>query len=171
MFTPTERELVVAYLRERMPHFYKGQPIEAACLYWAGLVCAHLTKVHGIRTILQAGTMQWPCVAEDDGVSPTHFSYVWEPDSEVTRAMLRLNHMPEMHVWAAVPSRNEIIDLTTRYLVEQAKHRAGLEWSAAPPPDFLWCRADALPAGVRYKPAYEATLWAARALAAASRHA
>ena len=40
------------------------------------------------RTIIQAGTAQWPRLGADDGVSPTHFSYEWNPDAEPTRLFL-----------------------------------------------------------------------------------
>ena len=39
------------------------------------------------RTIIQAGSAQWPRVPPemDDGESPTNFSYEWDPDSPVAR--------------------------------------------------------------------------------------
>lgn len=149
-----------------MERFYRGRRLAAACLYWAGYTCTYLTRRYHVRTILQAGTMEWPCTAEDDGLSPTHFSYVYEPESNLTKVMLAADLMPEMHVWAAIPSRNEIIDLTTRFLVSQARHRANIAWTAPAPPDFLWARAEELPPGVIYQPDCAATLWAVRKLAA-----
>lgn len=166
MFTSSKKKRIVAEIRARMRSFYLGNHIEAACLYWAGIVCDELWSRYHVRTILQAGTMEWPCAAESsDEHAPTHFGYVWEADSSVTRAMIAQDLMPEMHVWAAIPSRNEIVDVTTCFLIHQAKHRACIDWTAAPPPEFLWVLADQIPHGVIYHPDYEATKLAASMLA------
>ncbi len=169
MFTPQLKRRIVKKVRDGMVRFYRGPRLEAACLYWAGYTAACLSRRYQLRAIIQAGTTEWPCVKHDDGVSITHFGYVYEADSNMTRVMLASDLMPEMHVWAAIPSRNEIIDLTTRYLVDQAKHRANITWSAPAPPDFIWSPADELPPGVIYRPDPSATLWALRKLAASVR--
>lgn len=165
MFTSTKKKRIVAEIRKRMTAFHRGKHIEAACLYWAGLACDELWSRYRVRTILQAGTMEWPCSATDDGVAPTHFGYVWERDSLVTHSMIAQQLMPEIHVWAAIPTRNEIVDVTTCYLIRQAKHRACIEWTATAPPDFLWVRADQIPDRVIYQPDYDATRLAVQMLA------
>ena len=169
MFSRKQKQRIVREMRVQMRSFYRGHHPEAACLYWAACASSYLSRKYRVRTILQAGTMQWPCSATDDGVSPTHFSYMWEPDSLMTKSMFEAGLMPEMHVWAAIPSENEIVDLTTRYLVQQAKKRAALAWTAPPPPDFLWARADQLPSGVVYRPDFAATMLATQLLAASAR--
>lgn len=160
MFARSVRNRIVKEIRECMTKWYAGDHIHAACLYWAGMTCYWIRTRYRVRAIIQAGSMSWPCVDKDDGMSPTHFSYVFDPDDPASRAALRSGQMPEMHVWAAIPTDKTIIDLTTCYLIQQAKHRANIEWTAPMPPDHLWCRADDLPPGVLYRPAPEATLWA-----------
>jgi hypothetical protein len=167
---PNQKNAVVKRIRERMMGWYKGPNIQAACLYWAAMAVTELTK-RGVRTILQAGTSMWPCVAEDDGVSPTHFSYCWDPRSAETHARLNEGLLPEMHVWAAIPSRGEIIDLTTRYLIAQARDRAGLTWCGPVPPDYLWANATELPDGVVYRPDRAATFIAHELLSHTARAA
>lgn len=135
-FSPSKKRKIVEAIREGKWR-YQGDNPEAGCIYWAAATVKHLAAI-GTRAVLQAGSMQWPCSAVDDGVNPTHFSYMWEPDSATTRAQLAAGKMPEMHCWAAIPATGEIIDITTRYLVYQAKVRTGLEWTASLPPDFLW---------------------------------
>lgn len=68
------------------------------------------------RTLIQAGSAQWPRVQPhlDDGVSPTHFAYEWDPQSAFARlvrsgtipvARRADGHLalclPEIHVWLA----------------------------------------------------------------------
>jgi hypothetical protein len=70
--------------------------------------------------------------------------------------------MPEMHVWVGIPSTGEVVDLTTCYLVKQAHMRAGINWTADLPPDYLWSNQP--PMGVVYRPNRDATLLAMRFL-------
>ena len=129
-----------------------------ACLYWARAV-EHVLTSMGHRAIIQAGTMHWPIVRpeDDDGVSATHFSYMWEPDSPVSQRAVALGFLPEMHVWCALPDRQEIIDPTTQFLPQQTLETAGLAWREAEPPEYLWCSCDALPDRVGYIPNLSAT--------------
>lgn len=143
------KDAVVRRVRSRMDARAHPRP-EAACLDWAALTVQELSR-HGERCLLQAGSLYWPCAAQDDGVSPTHFGYLWEARSATTRERLALGLLPEIHVWAALPDRREIVDLTTRYLPQQARSCAGLEWTAPPPPDYLWCDLGSLPDGVQYR--------------------
>lgn len=163
--TQAEKDRIVGEVRARMRTWYSGPNLEAACLYWAGMVC-HVLHARGVRAILQAGTHMWPCMGEDDGVSATHFSYVWEPDHPLSVNALAAGGMPEMHVWVGVPATGEIIDVTTCYLVKQARVRAGINWTAPAPPDYLWSSKP--PTGVVYRPNREATMLAMRFLAEAA---
>jgi hypothetical protein len=49
------------------------------CLYWSLTLMGVLLQ-NGYRALIQAGSMSWPIVppGQDDGKSPTHFSYECE---------------------------------------------------------------------------------------------
>jgi hypothetical protein len=138
-----------------------GDPA-AACLYYA-LAAAEALAARGERPVLQAGTHLWRCVAsaDDDGVSPTHVGYVWDPSDAASAAALELGLMPEMHVWVALPDRREVVDLTTRHLPERAR-RLGLRWTEPQPPDYLWAGVADLPDGARLLPDGRAVAWVLR---------
>ena len=127
-----------------------------SCLYWSLTLMGVLLQ-HGYRALIQAGSMSWPIVppGEDDGKSPTHFSYEWSPWREESQAALTLGLLPEIHVWVGLPDQNELLDFSTKSLPEQAA-KDGLVWRTAPPPDFLWCGPSELPDGVIYKPNLDA---------------
>jgi hypothetical protein len=144
----------------------------------------------GVRLVLQAGTAQFRRLPPhlDDGKpeTSTHFSYMWapavlrhgiphytlpsgslcpaRPDGLITRpgpdgARLCL---PEMHVWAADPERQEVVDLSTFALATQCAKVLGAPWLDAPPPDYMWCPYSALPDDWHYAPDRAATLLAYR---------
>jgi hypothetical protein len=126
------------------------------CFYWSLTLMGVLLQ-HGYRALIQAGSMSWPIVppGQDDGHSPTHFSYEWSPWREESQAALSLGLLPEIHVWAGLPDQNELLDFATKSLPEQAA-KEGLIWRTPPPPDFLWCGPAELPEGVIYKPDLDA---------------
>ena len=150
----------------------------AACLHTA-LFALRAIQARGLRAILQAGTMNWPILAEaedcGDPLQPTHFSYQWEDREEAAFALLKRRQprmrgllcLPELHVWAAIPETGELVDLTTRYLPAQAARRAGLRWTAPLPPDVLWVTAAEMPPRVQYIPSRQATELVVYYLAAA----
>lgn len=148
-----DREHLARLIDNTFYAHYDGGRSGQACLYWAHYT-VEVLKALGIRAIIQAGSASWPRLRpdQDDGVSPTHHSYVWEPDSLVTKARLAAGDMPELHVWAAVPERGEIIDMTTRYWPEQCLLIQGLNWPGDKPPTYFWGTADELPDGVLYAP-------------------
>ena len=80
---------------------------------------------------------------EDDGVMNTHFAYEWSPQSRRAPMSVALGNLPEMHVWVGFVDRQEIVDFSTRHL-KVAPRDLGMAWLAADPPQYLWCRADAL---------------------------
>lgn len=123
------------------------------------------------RTIIQAGSAQWPRIPEpmDDGVSPTHFAYEFQEDSHLVRLTLAgvvpvvqrhdghvAASLPELHVWLGCPETQEIIDFTTGCWPATCKATTGLEWFAKPPPEYLWCRGDMRPDGANYRPSRKA---------------
>lgn len=112
----------------------------AGCLYWTAGVCL-AAHANGLRLIPQAGTSSWRRLPEalDDGVVGTHFSYQWDGyDDERVQRALDAGMLPEMHVWAADPKRNEVVDATTRFLPRQCEQTAGLPWLMPEPPKYLW---------------------------------
>lgn len=122
----------------------------------AGGLCLHLAIAlgrelarHGIRAVLQAGSAQWRCMDEDDGVSPTHFAYMWELSAQ-TKQRVAENKLPELHCWIGIPSTQEIVDISTRHLVEEAERRAGIKWTAPLPPDYIWAGAKNFPQDCHY---------------------
>lgn len=123
------------------------------------------------RTVIQAGSAQWPRVpAElDDGECPTHFAYEWDPGSDVARLVVAgiapvvwradghaAPSLPEMHVWLGCPDTGEIIDFTTGLWPLACKATLGLDWLALPPPEYVWTFGNRLPEGVRYVASREA---------------
>lgn len=163
MTPPAEREALARAVRADFEARYTGR-IEAACFYWA-LEAALALHRTGRRVCVQAGSLQWPSLAEDDGVSPTHFAYMWEPDSETTLVRVAAGQMPEVHCWVALPDDGELVDLSTKYLPAQAA-RLGVPWTAPPPPDYLWATAAEVPEGVLYAPDPGAIRWMLGRLAA-----
>lgn len=151
--SPLEKLCVVTEIRELLAMHHPNLDPAKGCVYHATATVFTLQK-HGVRAVFQAGTAMWPRIKpeEDDGVSSTHFSYVWEPDSATTALRLQNNLLPEMHAWAAIPDTQEIVDVTTKYLPRQCEERACLAWTAPQPPDFLWASADEWPDNVVYRP-------------------
>ena len=119
--------------------------LDSACLYWGVLTVVGLRR-HGIEAVIVGGSMSWPRIdlSTDDGKVLTHFSYQWEPTNIVSAIALATGHLPECHAWAYIPSTEEIVE-------------AGMAWTNALPPDYLWCHHAKLPQGVYYTPVREAT--------------
>lgn len=156
-FTQAEKQSVIAEVEARMRLAYPG-PYDGACLLYALTTGMTIARRFGARVSICAGSMSWPRidVREDDGKVLTHFSYMWEPGHPLSRAALAAGLLPELHAWVELPDTSEIVDPTTRYLVTRAQ-RAGLTWTASPPPFFLWVKRDDLPEGVIYKNEHDAT--------------
>ena len=152
------RNTVVEDIRQIMSKNFVGSNMGAACLYWAKAACIRLRDA-GHNAQLQAGTAAWRRVPEhlDDGIVDTHFGYEWNADSPEIEAALLAGRLPEMHVWAAIPERNQIIDMTTGFQVEQCSEMLGMDWPAEHPPDWLWIDCDKIGGtGFVYEPCVEA---------------
>lgn len=142
-----DKELIVAAARKEVgPSSNNG----GLCLQLSLAVGRELAR-RGIRAVLQAGSAQWRCMGgDDDGVSPTHFAYMWEM-SLLTKQRIAAGLMPEMHCWIGIPATQEIVDISTRDLIEQARLRAGIIWTADPPPDYIWTnKEEGFPCDARY---------------------
>lgn len=159
------REHIAAEIKDRFLAFYEGDHAQNACLYWSQAAVDVLTDL-GHRAIIQAGSCSWPRVFphQDDGVSATHMSYVWDPGSDLTREMLAQGKMPEMHVWVALPERGEIIDMTTGFWPANCLAILGMDWPGPKPPEYFWGTEEDLPNGVVYDPDVQAIGWALWAL-------
>lgn len=161
-FSDAEKDFIVADIHNRMTRWFVGRRVDAACLYWAALTRDYLNKHYDVGAELRAGSMSWRFNAHDDGRSATHFTYLWDADSPLTRAMLERGLLPELHCWVEIPRTREIVDLTTRYLVFRAA-RAGIKWTAPEPPPFVWTAE--LPDDAVYSPDELATTFAGALLA------
>lgn len=162
MLTVAEKDLIVSMARQAADkHEYNTNG--GRCLPLAVELMKELARCN-VRAVLQAGSAQWRCVKDDDGISNTHFAYVWEM-SDITRMRMADGMMPEMHCWIGIPSTQEIVDISTYMLPEQAKLRAGINWTAELPPDYIWSGRDGFPEGARYlvdKDATMVALWLAK---------
>ena len=125
------------------------------CYHWAESAFLALSNF-GLRPIFQAGDMEWPMVTpeQDDGVSATHFSYIWSEKRGTT--LSPEGNLPEIHIWLGLLETNEIVDFATGTLKTLAVEKHGMKWPGPPPPKFIW---GAPPAHARYKPYKEATLF------------
>jgi hypothetical protein len=130
------------------------------CLHYAKEAIAILTR-HGYRAVIQAGSLQWPCLCpeDDDGIVATHFAYMWDPTSPINTFSLALGNLPEMHCWVGLLDQQEIVDFSVRHLKEAAAIR-GVRWTAEDPPSHLWCPVDKIPDDVRYIPDMKASIFA-----------
>ncbi len=129
-----------------------GHCLLLALFGWSDLIEA------GYQCLLQAGDCCWPIrtAENDDGISATHFSYMWDPESPRSAVRICEGRLPEIHVWIGmrqvikdkVREPTVLVDFSTGALKEEAE-LAGLSWKAPDPPEWLW--ASELPAGVMYR--------------------
>lgn len=164
--TPEEKAELVREARELMRDVWgEPRPGFGVCPLISLALMAVAGRA-GIRLVLQAGDLRWRWQRpeNDDGVSPTHFGYIWSPEDPASRAAALRGALPEVHVWLGDPVRQEIVDASTDGLVESARRLIGVEWEVERPPDFLWAPARELPADAVYDCSREATLSVARLL-------
>lgn len=130
------------------------------CLYYAHHALSILHR-HGYRATIQAGSLQWPRIKpeEDDGVSNTHFAYMWTPGAYESAMSVMMGNLPEMHCWVGIVDQQEIVDFTTRHL-KTAASALGMAWTAPDPPRYLWCPAKETPHWVCYAPNRDASIYA-----------
>jgi hypothetical protein len=130
------------------------------CLYYAKETIAILAR-HGYKAIIQAGSLQWPCLRpeDDDGIISTHFAYMWSPGDPISALSVALGNLPEIHCWVGLLEEQEIVDFSIRHLKKAAAVH-GVRWTAADPPPYLWCPVNEIPDDVRYIPNREASMYA-----------
>lgn len=141
------KDRIVAAARAKVNN---GEGNGGLCLPLAVAV-EHELAEHGIRAVLQAGSAQWRCMDVDDGISPNYFAYMWELSAQTKQRLLETK-LPEIHCWIGIPSTHEIVDISTNNLVEQARLRSGINWTAPIPPDYIWASAENFPADCHYVP-------------------
>jgi hypothetical protein len=134
---PPERifETVQRLFKERHPDVEPHR----ACIYLTRIGLEVIRQHTSHRAVVQAGTMQWEVVPRhlDDGVMGTHLAFKWSPREFNSVMNMAAGGIPEMHVWIALPERNEIVDFSTGTFPAFAQ-TLGVKWLSPPPPDFLW---------------------------------
>ncbi len=107
--------------------------------------------------MLVAGSVSFQMRVKDDGVSDTHFSYMFESQAAAKRISIGL--LPEMHVWLVTFSKDiELIDLSTGFQREQCERILGTTFDKELiPPPYLWCSTSAIPPQFIYRPDLFAT--------------
>ncbi len=136
------------------------------CVFWT-LIAHQLLKAEGLNISMWAGDMFWPIynpAIPDDGIRPTHWSYVWSP-YELSSVMQMLSgNMPELHSWCVIDRGDHINELERRFWIvdfstkdfKREALRHGFKWESADPPEFLWGRP---PEEVLYVPVPAATAY------------
>jgi len=111
---------------------------QTSCLYRAWCLVS-VAESRGVQMLIQAGSAWWRITPEGqekpEGPAP-FFGYQWQ-GIEKARELLQQNIMPEMHVWAVVPHRGEVVDVTAGVQRQQAA-ALGLEWRTPELPPYLW---------------------------------
>src|SRR3989337_2001670 len=107
----SNRKRIIAEIEKRLARL---QPRPRLCLYYAHHTASVLWK-HGKRTVIQAGSLQWPRVKkeQDAGVMNPHFAYMWSPNDQASQISAFMGNLPEMHVWVGIVESQEIVDFST----------------------------------------------------------
>lgn len=159
-----------AQMEDWYPHLNEVVDGCARCLYWMHVTCAVLSKA-GIGCVPCAGSASFLIVPPelDDGVSPTHFSFMWEtPPGGVMRTLAdsiakgkQVTALPEMHCWNYLPATQEIVDFSAGTIPAMAE-RMGFKWQTPKLPPFLWRRPTSLLPAAIYTPNRDAAQLAMR---------
>lgn len=162
--SPLDRERIFRKVESRVRELAgvdRGSPVASRlCSYYAfcGLTCL---LEEGYDCQLQAGTAMF-YFSPPERPGSTHYSYVWSPDSPLSKAAQFLGGMPEMHIWLAgvdrQSGRHEIIDFTASHQKENCEDAFGKGvWLMPEPPPFFWGVPDELPDKWIYDPNLDAT--------------
>jgi hypothetical protein len=130
------KEKIIEQARAIYARKYADCDPAKGCLYWAAAF-QEAARQNNIDALIQAGSAQFQFRADSDGVSDTHFSYMFDP----TEAAMRLGRglWPEIHVWNAIRATGELVDLSTGYQAEQAKNLCGFVWEKEfALPSYYW---------------------------------
>ena len=152
--TPPElRAAVAAEARQLLRRWETAHP--GNCL-WSGAAAVTTCRVYGLRAVLQAGTAFWQRTASMDFTTNAFGYQWWGLQHPQTRERLREGLLPEMHVWAALPSCGELVDVAAGDFPAQCQRLIGQPWELPSPPDVLWASAKTMPREADYRPDLEA---------------
>lgn len=153
----TKDEIYEAVKADVIEHHGEDSIKRGGCIFWtlSGLKILHR---EGYQALPQAGNLQWPIVTHqtDDGVGPTHFSYMWSPKEFGSVLSIVQGGIPEIHTWIGLADTREIIDFSTGYL-RYCAEGMGFKWKAPDPPKYLWMKE--FPRDVYYTPVREAIIY------------
>jgi hypothetical protein len=154
MTTQLDKERIAALVREDVKAYDEVMgldPVFAAgrCLQHATFGIKRLLEAGRKDVLLQAGSMSWPVVdvKDDDGKSPTHFTFQWTDDDCLPTLMMLKDRkhddpvrLPEIHVWIGLKDSGEVVDFSTYDLPRICESVTGgqVKWRGALPPDFIW---------------------------------
>lgn len=138
---------------------FKDYDPAKCCLLWAGSILTVAQLFPELKNLqLQGGSASWRIVPkdQDDGLSPTHYSYVYTPPDDP-------EEMGEVHFWCAVHPKHDrlerrglIVDPTTVHVPELARS-IGVH-AKCWPPNCVWAAPDDLPENVEeYAPSLRPT--------------
>lgn len=164
-FGQVRRDILAARITEEVHRWHSSPenihrvPLDHACLFWADATVRLLKREYPhLNVQLQAGSASWQCLADDrdDGLMHNVWGYFWTWDKKALNDLAE-GQMPEMHVWAAILTPpHELIDLTAPFFRTRAM-KSGYEWSAPPPPLYLWADMEGLQSYTcSYKPELQA---------------
>src|SRR6266480_107066 len=128
MISVNNKDEAVKRIRERFDLIYKPRIEDGresmACLFWACCAQSVLAKSYAINSAVIAGSAQFQFRTNenDDGRSPTHFSYMF--DLERALQSVAQGKFPEMHAWLVTES-SQLVDVTTKYQLAQMKRILG----------------------------------------------
>jgi hypothetical protein len=131
----TDHDEVVDRARAIFARRYSDVKPEQGCIYWAAAF-QEAAAEFDIKSLVVAGSAQFQFRADTDGVSNTHFSYMFDSMEAVTRMSQGLP--PEFHAWNVLEN-GEMVDLTTGFQAKQANDLLGYVWEKEfTLPDYFW---------------------------------
>ncbi len=154
VFSQQEKDRIVVEVRAELAQRFESIPPHRSCLYASWTMIRRLFQ-EGAVPILQAGNMQWPRITreQDDGVSDSHWAYMYSPETVASQRSMMNGEMPEIHIWVGrLDHPQELIDINTCHFPNACKDMMRLDWPGPRPPDYLWQHPEeGLPDWVNYK--------------------
>lgn len=154
MLDVAEKDQIVLSARSFLDKIWPQLPKHKGCLYASYCIAGEIYKRYGLNAMIQAGSMSWPLMDIEEAKkmdTPSHFSYLWSPNSFPSILAISMGRLPEMHTWVAVKEWQEIIDIQTCYFPIACKEATGYDM-AIQPPDYIWCNPKDLPDHTFYEP-------------------
>ncbi len=160
------RDAIAGAVRGRVARYRReARQVGGVCMY-AALAGRRELQERGIKAAVIGGSLQWPMATpeEDDGVSATHFAYMWERGWQGGKlsvlqqvCMVPFVGLPEVHCWLQIEDTGELVDFSLYSLHAAAERVLGREATRKMKvPDYIWGQA---PENVVYTPVQDATLF------------